>query len=342
MEVTYVIMGASWSPLYDIRVNSETKETEVTYFGNISQRTGEDWQDVNLTLSTAIAVNSTRIPKLSTMNLDLRKLAPASKQVEEYGKNDIVVRAARPAVDYETTSSRSMISSSYADLAEVPTYKIQVETSLVANVGISTTFNLIQKESIASGDKQEKVAINVIKLKGEMEHYSIPKLAETVHLKAKIKNTSESPLLAGRANIFYDGDFVSATAIPTCVANESFELFLGVDQGMKIKRELVEKFTDEPGLTNSKERVTYEYKITADNYRKTEETITILDQYPVSANDNIEANLKTAIPEPNLIAGDKESGMLRWIFSLKPSAKQEMRFKYEVKYPKGEIIEGLN
>jgi uncharacterized protein (TIGR02231 family) len=156
-----------------------------------------------------------------------------------------------------------------------------------------------------------------------------------------VKNTSESPLLAGRANVFYDGDFISATAIPTSVANEAFELYLGIDQGMKIKRDLIEKFTDEAGFTNTKDRVAYEYKITASNFRKTEEKITIIDQQPVSLNDEIETNLKSIVPEPNSIAGDKENGILRWTFNMKPTEQKEMRFRYEIKFPKGTLVQGL-
>ena len=327
LEVRYIIMGATWTPLYDVRVNSDTKEAEVTYFGNITQTTGEDWESVKLTLSTAKTSVQGQLPELTPLQLDL----------------PIPMRGSRANAIVPNLGSFSRAPSSALEAQGAQQmYAAQAETSLVANIGISTTFELIQKESIASGNKAEKVTINVLNLKGDLDHITIPKLSETVYLKAKIKNTSESPLLAGKANIFYDGDFVSSTAIPTSVSNESFELFLGVDQGMKIKRELVEKFADEGGLGSSKDKVTYEYKISINNYRKTEEKITVIDQIPVSQNDEIEVNLKSVMPPVNKIAGDDDKGYLRWTFSLKPSEQKDMQFKYEIKYPKGARIDGLN
>jgi hypothetical protein len=50
-----VVRNASWKPLYDLRAIITEKKTEITihYRANITQRTGEDWSDVELTLSTA-------------------------------------------------------------------------------------------------------------------------------------------------------------------------------------------------------------------------------------------------------------------------------------------------
>lgn len=57
LELTYVVSGASWHSSYDLRVEDESDAAQnkltVNYFGNIVQRTGEDWEDVALSLSTA-------------------------------------------------------------------------------------------------------------------------------------------------------------------------------------------------------------------------------------------------------------------------------------------------
>jgi len=319
LAVTYTINGAAWTPLYDIRVNSDTKEAELTYMAMISQSTGEDWNDVKLTLSTARPVAMASLPGLATWGLDVKK------PQEGYSGMDMLL--SQPAIQHRLSAQE--------------VNRVQAETSIVSNIGISATFQIIQKATVASDNTPQKVTINVIKLKGEMDHYAIPKRSENVYLKAKVKNDSEMPLLAGKTNIFFDGDFISASAITSVVPSESFELFLGIDQGMKIKRELVTKFTDETGFSNSKERAAYEYKITAENLRKTEEKLTILDQYPVSRNEDIEVNLKSVVPPINSLPGDQEKGFLRWTFNLKPTEKKEMQFKYEIKYPKATPIEGL-
>jgi len=55
VELTYVVSGAGWQPLYDVRLleTDERQALQVGYLAQVTQRTGEDWPDVALTLSTA-------------------------------------------------------------------------------------------------------------------------------------------------------------------------------------------------------------------------------------------------------------------------------------------------
>ena len=50
---TYVVVGARWYPQYDVRVSTESQDVELSYHGFIRQNTGEDWTNVDVSLSTA-------------------------------------------------------------------------------------------------------------------------------------------------------------------------------------------------------------------------------------------------------------------------------------------------
>ncbi len=52
-EITYIVGGASWHPEYTVRYIEELDEVELTYAARISQSTGEDWNGVDVLLSTA-------------------------------------------------------------------------------------------------------------------------------------------------------------------------------------------------------------------------------------------------------------------------------------------------
>ncbi|MEO5952121.1 MAG: mucoidy inhibitor MuiA family protein, partial [Chloroflexia bacterium] len=69
LEVTYSVIGASWSPLYDIRLVED--KVSVGYLANVQQTTGEDWPEVQLALSTARPAVSTTIPELDPWYLDV-------------------------------------------------------------------------------------------------------------------------------------------------------------------------------------------------------------------------------------------------------------------------------
>ncbi|MCD4790836.1 MAG: mucoidy inhibitor MuiA family protein [Bacteroidales bacterium] len=53
LTLKYFVGSAGWTPYYDIRVDDIDEPLTLTVKAYINQRTGEDWEDVNLTLSTS-------------------------------------------------------------------------------------------------------------------------------------------------------------------------------------------------------------------------------------------------------------------------------------------------
>jgi hypothetical protein len=50
--LNYVVKTASWFPTYDIRAKNVNSPIVIAYKANVSQKSGEDWKNVKLTLST--------------------------------------------------------------------------------------------------------------------------------------------------------------------------------------------------------------------------------------------------------------------------------------------------
>ena len=129
--------------------------------------------------------------------------------------------------------------------------------------------------------------------------------------------------------------------MPLVLPKENFNLYFGADEGIKVKRELVEKLKDDAGIVGKKQRVSYEYKITLQNFHKTDCKVTIVDQIPVSQNDDIDIKLGEINPPPNYREGDEQKGFLRWVMTLTPQEKTQVSFKYQVKYPQDITLSGL-
>jgi hypothetical protein len=71
---TYLVYNASWYPMYDARVRSTSEQLDLTYFGMVQQATGEDWQDINLILSTAEPTTMQSIPVLQRWFVDAKPI----------------------------------------------------------------------------------------------------------------------------------------------------------------------------------------------------------------------------------------------------------------------------
>jgi hypothetical protein len=64
ISASYLIPNASWVPVYDLRISTEENDSSLGYGALISQDTGEDWPDVDLTLSTAKPVFLGEFPEI--------------------------------------------------------------------------------------------------------------------------------------------------------------------------------------------------------------------------------------------------------------------------------------
>lgn len=73
LTLTYVTRSARWYPRYELQLAPETNRVQVSFFGLVSQESGEDWQDTALTLSTAIPTTATALPKLATWKIGQRE-----------------------------------------------------------------------------------------------------------------------------------------------------------------------------------------------------------------------------------------------------------------------------
>jgi len=54
VETSYLVYNCSWQPFYKINVSPDLKEKKITMLSKIIQKTGEDWENVKLSISNAI------------------------------------------------------------------------------------------------------------------------------------------------------------------------------------------------------------------------------------------------------------------------------------------------
>ena len=66
VRLSYATRHARWYPAYELRLLPEANRVEVAFSGQVSQESGEDWTDAQLTLSTALPTGATAVPRLAT------------------------------------------------------------------------------------------------------------------------------------------------------------------------------------------------------------------------------------------------------------------------------------
>ncbi len=105
LELDYFVPGPRWAPGYALRVDSTMEHCELSWHAMVAQSTGEDWQDVKLSLATASYVMPTPRPRLHTQ-ADWRAGAPRDPML--FGDYD---RYHRESQSFEADKRASAVSS---------------------------------------------------------------------------------------------------------------------------------------------------------------------------------------------------------------------------------------
>jgi uncharacterized protein (TIGR02231 family) len=211
----------------------------------------------------------------------------------------------------------------------------------------SATFKIPVNVSVAGNNVNQKVGIYTTRLSAGLQFQSTPKSLEAAFLSAYANNASEYPMLAGPMNTFLDETFVAASNLKTVMPGEKFEIALGADDAITVKRRVVNRFAEDTGLTNKNRRVTYEILVTITNKKTTEERVVFKEPTPVSRDEKIVVKLMTpSEKEVGTLASPKEvtreeDGKLVWRVNMKPGEKRDFPLKVSIEYPGDVTVAGL-
>jgi uncharacterized protein (TIGR02231 family) len=326
LEVSYVVSQATWRPVYDARADHDGGKIDLTYRSEIRQQTGEDWKGVELALSTARPSVGGRMAELSPWYLNIWELSQAE------GRSEMALFAAAP---------EAMPAGGDTDAYKkfIPSETLQATAQ---KAGSAVTFAIARPQDIPSDGQFHGAAIAEKQAGAEFEYVSTPKLAEFAYLLARFQNAETYPLLAGKINLFLGQDFVGTSDLETIAPGEKAEVHFGIDEEVKVKRELVSESTETGGLFKGRPgQKMFKYRITVESFRKTKDRMTVYDQIPVSQSSDIDVELEKADPAPMKIEDKEKPGLLAWKFDLTPGAKKTIVFSFQVEYPKDKQVNGL-
>ncbi|MEW6495947.1 MAG: mucoidy inhibitor MuiA family protein [Cyanobacteriota bacterium] len=333
LEVSYVVSQVSWVPLYDLRFNPTSAKINITYLAEVKQNTGEDWTGVSLTVSTAksglgilppkltpwyidaqSSLTGFRTSTLESVNLPSRSLAATMPFA---GTTPISEAAMNPGFDY-----------GFASLSNSP----------VSKQGGSVTYKVKRLSNIPSDGTPHRTTIFNEDFPCRAEYIALPQQLNLAYLQVTMTNPSTGvTLLSGKVNIFLDNTFVGTTQLGNISPSQEFKLNLGIDEGLKIQRELVERQVEQKLIDNQR-RITYAYRLLITNLRECQVELRLTEQLPVSRHEQIQVHLTFSNPEIQM----GEMGILVWSVTLPPLSKQELYYQYTVEYPSELTVFGLD
>lgn len=334
ISASYLAYNAFWQPLYKAAVPTDLKSVNLTMFAKLNQKTGEDWQDINLSISNAIPLKGAALPDTPAWILDILKPRPRAMHKSLGLYSD----AAAPAM--QEVKEKDVADKLAYEPEEAPEAGFVSADTTVSP--LSFEYQMPRELTVESKDKTTLLPLFSKTIKGEFMHYTVPKTSPTAYLICKA--TTDKELLSGLMNVHLGPHFVGKTFLDAKSSGETFDLNLGADRQVKIKHE---KITDKKKETyfGSFERNTIvremSFKIIIENLKDTAISVNVFDSIPVSRTDKIKVENLKITPQPTESNYKDREGVLRWLVEVKPKSKKEINISFVVNYPKNTPVSGL-
>lgn len=332
LELTFVVNNAGWIPFYDIRSNNLEEPVDLTYKGKVYQKTGNDWENVKVRLSTGNPSTDNTQPQFSKWYL---QYYTAYAKNNRYGGKRKKVAAA-PAygyADYEVNED---------NLEEVEVTSFDEKSSSLSDLTtvtestVNTTFDIALPYTIKSNGKSNLIEIQEYELPVSYQYYTLPRKDNDAFLLSNIVGWGDYNLLAGNANIYFENTFVGESFLETAITNDTLSVSMGRDKSIIVSRDKIKDFCKNSSLgSNKKSTRGYELKIRNNKSQAIE--IEVIDQIPLSRVKEIEVEL---IENKNATY-DEKTGKLTWRLKIPANSTETVSFKFSVKYPKDKTINNL-
>ncbi len=313
IDLSYLVGNVSWQPFYDIRIKDNKSNVQFFLKANITQSTGEDWNNVSLKLTTANPAEGGIKPELQTNWLGFFTRRDYVQEVQIVGNRDMLIDADEP--------TQKSIKSKWAN-------------STVTQNMFNTEFETNIAYTIPSDNQNHQVDLTSFAQSAIYGYAVVPKLNKEVFVTAQVLANDLINQISGEANVYFDGTFTGKTIVsPT--ANDTLLLTLGKDKRIQVERNKLKDYSSKSFFgSTKKEQTTYEIKVK--NTHKETILLTIEDQIPVSNNSEIEVKLL----EYEGATYDVNTGKLTWKMELKADESKSVKFGFEVKFPKDKPLTG--
>jgi uncharacterized protein (TIGR02231 family) len=329
--VKYRVANAGWAPFYDARLTGmereKTPNIELVRRAEVMQNTGEGWNDVALTLSTARTLGATNAPDI--MEDEIQVYAPLAERMK--GEADGAARK-----QSLSSPAAPAISDEIGQLAvDKPKIDIAKQRQAVIELaGFQALYNVQGRVSVDNSGTSKKVRISTDMFDGKLEAIAVPKLDAQAYLMASFTAKGDAPMLPGTVNLYRDGVYMGQGTLPLLNAGDEAKLGFGADDLVKVERKEVKRRIGEEGIISSSNIDERLWDISVKNLHKQVMPVRILDQMPFTARDDVMIQMAAQTTPPAEKDYLKRRGVMAWTFDLAPAGAQQITFGYKVTWPK--------
>ncbi len=310
LSLTYLdFYGAYWEPGYEFDLTTgDAPEIQINRHVLVTQQTGENWYDIQLSVSTLQPVGRN---SASVIYPHRRSISEAQTYLEEP-----VVEA--PVVVEETQNW-------VPDAASVQ--------------GTGTTYTLSTPISISNGYAIAEFALDSMTQSAQLFAMANPRRDETAYRTARFTNPYNQNLFSSDAARWrVDGVMVAVDSSPAIGPGETVEMGFGPLYGLTVSRDILNLSSGDVGLISRSAQRIERAEVSVENFTEETWSLRILDRVPYSEQDDLEITW-SAQPAPSQENVDNKRGVLAWEMSLDPGQSETIELETSLNWPDGMVLD---
>ncbi|WP_320176961.1 DUF4139 domain-containing protein [Roseovarius pacificus] len=316
VTVTYTIPEAGWQPVYDLKLARDTGDLQIERGAFIRQATGENWQDIALTLST-------------------------SRPSDQTAPGDIwpwLRRIADPNAPVPKTFSRGAAADAVAELAAPQAEAMIVEQAAARFDGLAVTYDYPGAVSVASDADRVRVALGTLSLQADIVAQAVPLADDRAFLMAGFTNTADELILpTPEARFYLDGRFIGQRFLDMIPAGAEADLSFGAIDGLRLARVIPQRQEGDKGVFTRSSALDETVQIEVENLTAQDWPMRVLDRVPYSEQEELQIEW-SAEPSPSETEVDDKRGVLAWTFDLPAGQTQAITLDYSLEWPEGKVL----
>jgi uncharacterized protein (TIGR02231 family) len=320
VHLSYRVKNAGWTPVYRAYLNTKDGQVRLERHAQVAQTSGEDWDGVQLRLSTVQPnLNNALYPpypwRLEIRAPEIRAESPAAARV--FAAPAAVLEARKSAVKSanEVNFDISVFQGAYAAEFVVP-----------GNINLT------------SSGERVNFSLDSQNLHAQIFTRIQPQQQAQAYLLAEIERPQGS-WPSGTLQLFRDGDFIGQNQL--LLSDDTHqELFFGRDDMVRVQKEPELRDAANTGFIGNRNEKKYHRAYVVENLHTTPIQLQVLEASPVASHEDIKVQSQF-MPQPDELAWHKQPGIVAWQPTLAAGKSVRLTADYTITYPKDALIIGL-
>jgi uncharacterized protein (TIGR02231 family) len=305
LTLSYRTPCAVWRPEHQARLvarNGGGYDIELRTWATAWQCTGEHWNGVASRFSTARPLHSASAPLLRDDVLALRR------------KTEVERRTVTVDVREQTVAVAGVHRGT----------RVIEEMPGVDDGGEALCFDAPHRATFPSDGAPVRVELTSARVACEVDRVAYPERSAAVHLRATATLAGATALLAGPVVVGRAHTLVGRGRTGFVARGEPFELGFGVDDGLRVRRQVEEK--REVTTVMGTQKIMRTVRVFVSNLSGEARKLTVCERVPVSEIKDVEV----AIVSLGGARHDARDGFVRWEVEVPVRGTHEAMFSYRI------------